>query len=165
MPKYHTVHPQASTFSSICRLSLCCGCMQSLFIAILSGAGVIKTIEDSKNLQNFLIACEMLPAAIFMLWAFPYTDYKTSGEIQCLYFTCQVGYCSIGRRRPIWDVVCAVRTLVLLVDSQHCCMLRLGMLLFATTPQVVCISLACVSDGIGNHAIRTETLFHSSQQH
>ena len=57
--------------------------MQSLFISILSGAGVIKTTEDSKNLQNFLIACEMLPASIFMLWAFPYTDYKTSGETQC----------------------------------------------------------------------------------
>ena len=55
--------------------------MQSLFISILSGAGVIQTIEDSKNLQNFLIACEMLPASIFMLWAFPYTDYKTSGKL------------------------------------------------------------------------------------
>lgn len=53
--------------------------MQSLFISILSGAGVIKTTDDSKNLQNFLIACEMLPASIFMLWAFPYTDYKSSG--------------------------------------------------------------------------------------
>lgn len=58
-------------------------CVQSLFISILSGAGVIRTIEDSKNLQNFLIACEMLPASIFMLWAFPYTDYKTSGELSC----------------------------------------------------------------------------------
>lgn len=53
--------------------------LQSLFISILSGAGVIKTTDDSKNLQNFLIACEMLPASIFMLWAFPYTDYKASG--------------------------------------------------------------------------------------
>ena len=65
-----------------CTLTLYCGFMQSLFISILSGAGVIKTTEDSKNLQNFLIACEMLPASIFMLWAFPYTDYKTSGETQ-----------------------------------------------------------------------------------
>lgn len=40
---------------------------------------MIKTTDDSKNLQNFLIACEMLPASIFMLWAFPYTDYKASG--------------------------------------------------------------------------------------
>jgi len=40
---------------------------------------VIKTTDDSKNLQNFLIACEMLPASIFMLWAFPFTDYKASG--------------------------------------------------------------------------------------
>lgn len=57
--------------------------VQSLFISILSGAGVIRTTEDGKNLQNFLIACEMLPASIFMLWAFPYTDYKTSGELSC----------------------------------------------------------------------------------
>ena len=44
---------------------------------------MIRTTEDGKNLQNFLIACEMLPASIFMLWAFPYTDYKTSGELLC----------------------------------------------------------------------------------
>ena len=43
-----------------CTFSPYCGCVQSLFISILSGAGVIKTTEDSKNLQNFLIACEML---------------------------------------------------------------------------------------------------------
>jgi hypothetical protein len=50
-----------------------------LFISILSGAGVIKSEADSKNLQNFLICLEMLPAAIFMQWAFPYTDYKGTG--------------------------------------------------------------------------------------
>ena len=72
-----------------------CGCMQSLFISILSGAGVIKTTEDSKNLQNFLIACEMLPASIFMLWAFPYTDYKTSGGTQCFSLCLQA--CCIGK--------------------------------------------------------------------
>lgn len=79
--------PQANFLAHV--LNVCCGCLQSLFIAILSGAGVIKTIEDSKNLQNFLIACEMLPAAIFMLWAFPYTDYKTSGETPCFAFCLQ----------------------------------------------------------------------------
>lgn len=54
--------------------------MQSLFISILSGAGVIESTEDGKNLQNFLITLEMLPASIFMLYAFPYTDYKASGN-------------------------------------------------------------------------------------
>ena len=77
--------------------------MQSLFISILSGAGVIKTIEDSKNLQNFLIACEMLPAAIFMLWAFPYTDYKTSGETQCFGLGLQVVYAALAYRQPVWN--------------------------------------------------------------
>lgn len=99
MHKYHTVHLAAHLKPGPVQayaLSVCCRCMQTLFISILSGAGVIKTIEDSKNLQNFLIACEMLPAAIFMLWAFPYTDYKTSGETQCLALCLQVIYCSIG---------------------------------------------------------------------
>ncbi|BDA41803.1 Transmembrane protein 184B at N-terminal half [Coccomyxa sp. Obi] len=52
---------------------------QGLFIAILQVAGSIKTVEDGKNLQNFLICLEMLPAALGMLWAFPYTEYKGSG--------------------------------------------------------------------------------------
>lgn len=37
-------------------------------------------MEDGKNLQNFLICLEMLPAALGMLWAFPYTEYKGSGQ-------------------------------------------------------------------------------------
>ncbi|KAL3156384.1 hypothetical protein ABBQ38_000699 [Trebouxia sp. C0009 RCD-2024] len=72
---------------------------QSLFISILSGAGVIRTTEDGKNLQNFLIACEMLPASIFMLWAFPYTDYKTSGDMGGL------GVSNIRHAMNINDVV------------------------------------------------------------
>ncbi|DBA98206.1 hypothetical protein WJX77_005615 [Trebouxia sp. C0004] len=72
---------------------------QSLFISILSGAGVIKTTDDSKNLQNFLIACEMLPASIFMLWAFPYTDYKASGDMGGL------GVSNIRHAMNINDVV------------------------------------------------------------
>lgn len=60
-----------------------CLLLQSLFISILSGAGVIKSTEDGKNLQNFLITVEMLPASIFMLYAFPYTDYKASGAVSC----------------------------------------------------------------------------------
>ncbi|KAK9846283.1 hypothetical protein WJX81_000927 [Elliptochloris bilobata] len=52
---------------------------QGLFIAILTVAGVLKTVEDGKNLQNFLICVEMLPAALGMLYAFPYTEYKGAG--------------------------------------------------------------------------------------
>ena len=48
-------------------------------MAVLGGLGVIKTPQDAKNLQNFLICCEMLPAAIGMLFAFPYSEYKGSG--------------------------------------------------------------------------------------
>ena len=54
--------------------------MQGLFIAILQAAGSIATVEDGKNLQNLLICLEMLPAALGMLVAFPYTEYKGSGE-------------------------------------------------------------------------------------
>ena len=38
-------------------------------------------MEDGKNLQNLLICLEMLPAVLGMLVAFPYTEYKGSGEL------------------------------------------------------------------------------------
>lgn len=53
---------------------------QGLFIAILQAAGSIATVEDGKNLQNLLVCLEMLPAALGMLVAFPYTEYKGSGK-------------------------------------------------------------------------------------
>lgn len=40
---------------------------------------MLKTVTDGKNLQNFLICVEMLPAALGMLYAFPYTEYKGAG--------------------------------------------------------------------------------------
>ncbi len=52
---------------------------QGLFIAILTVGGVLKSVDDGKNLQNFLICVEMLPAALGMLYAFPYTEYKGAG--------------------------------------------------------------------------------------
>ncbi len=45
-------------------------------VSILAGSGVLATTEDQKNLANFLICAEMLPAAIGMLFAFPYLEYK-----------------------------------------------------------------------------------------
>eukprot|EP00884_Botryococcus_braunii_P002753 jgi/Botrbrau1/12479/Bobra.0169s0026.1 len=52
---------------------------QGLFLAILVGGGAIPSVLDGKNLQNFLICVEMLPASIAMLFAFPYQEYKGSG--------------------------------------------------------------------------------------
>ena len=60
--------------------------MQGLFIAILTVAGVLKTVDDGKNLQNFLICVEMLPAALGMLYAFPYTEYKGAGAHNAFVF-------------------------------------------------------------------------------
>ena len=51
-------------------------CLQSLVVSILAGSGVLSSTEDQKNLANFLICAEMLPAAIGMLFAFPYYEYK-----------------------------------------------------------------------------------------
>ena len=57
-----------------------CLVLQSLLVSILSGVGALATTEDQKNLQNFLICVEMLPAAVGMLFAFPYHEYKGTGE-------------------------------------------------------------------------------------
>jgi len=45
------------------------------------GTGVIRVAEDGVNLQNLLICLEMLPAAIGMFYAFPYTEYKDGGAL------------------------------------------------------------------------------------
>ena len=73
--------------------------MQGLFIAILTVGGVLKTVTDGKNLQNFLICVEMLPAALGMLYAFPYTEYKGAGaHSACL---CRVNkYSAAGTLEP-----------------------------------------------------------------
>jgi hypothetical protein len=71
---------------------------QGLFIALLVGAGVIPTVVDGKNLQNFMICCQMLPASIAMLFAFPYQEYKGSGtnpgQRGRIFFVGWVGYSS-----------------------------------------------------------------------
>ena len=53
--------------------------MQGLFISFLVGGGVIDSVRDGKNLQNFLICIEMLGASFGMVIAFPYTEYKSAG--------------------------------------------------------------------------------------
>jgi hypothetical protein len=63
---------------------------QGLFIAILQVAGSLQTVTDGKNLQNLLICLEMLPAALGMMFAFPYTEYKGQGAR------------STGLRPPSW---------------------------------------------------------------
>ena len=45
-------------------------------MSILAGSGLLASSEDQKNLSNFLICMEMLPAAVGMLFAFPYVEYK-----------------------------------------------------------------------------------------
>lgn len=57
-----------------------CGALQGLLISILVGVGVIHSGKDGRNLQNFLICLEMLPASIFMFFAFPFEEYKVTGE-------------------------------------------------------------------------------------
>ncbi|EFN51463.1 hypothetical protein CHLNCDRAFT_27935, partial [Chlorella variabilis] len=52
---------------------------QGLFIAIATSAGAIATTEEGTNLQSWLLCVEMLPAAIFMLFAFPWSEYVVAG--------------------------------------------------------------------------------------
>lgn len=52
---------------------------QGLLISILQGAGVVDSPEEGSNIQNWLLCVEMLPAAVFMLFAFPHTEYKVAG--------------------------------------------------------------------------------------
>jgi hypothetical protein len=54
--------------------------VQGLGIAILVGTGAIPSAGDGNNVQNFLICAEMLPAAICMLFAFPWRDYAAGGR-------------------------------------------------------------------------------------
>lgn len=48
---------------------------QGLFISIAVGTGTIPTSEDGSAVQNFLICCEMLPAAICIMFAFPWKEF------------------------------------------------------------------------------------------
>ena len=48
---------------------------QGLFIAIAVGTGAISSPQNGNNTQNFLICIEMLPAAICIMFAFPWRDF------------------------------------------------------------------------------------------
>lgn len=58
--------------------------LQSLLVSILAGSGLLASSQDQKNLSNFLICMEMLPAAVGMLFAFPYLEYKGRTVKYCL---------------------------------------------------------------------------------
>jgi hypothetical protein len=83
--------------------------LQSLLVSILAGSGVLDTTEDQKNLANFLICAEMLPAAIGMLFAFPYLEYK--GMTECRLENV-LAHAEVVRRflslLPLSDVMCLV---------------------------------------------------------
>ena len=71
---------------------------------MLIGIVVIQTAGDGNRLQNFLICLEMFPGAIGMLFAFPWTEYKSEGE---------------GESSPLlWDPTCSCPWLVMMASSQ-----------------------------------------------
>ena len=70
---------------------------QGLFISICVGAGLIPSAEDGNNVQNFLICVEMLPAAIFMLFAFPWKEFASESA--------GLGRTAVGHAMSLGDVV------------------------------------------------------------
>jgi hypothetical protein len=48
---------------------------QGLFISIAVGTGAVPSASEGNNIQNFLICVEMLPAAICIIFAFPWRDF------------------------------------------------------------------------------------------
>ncbi|KDD74960.1 organic solute transporter Ostalpha, partial [Helicosporidium sp. ATCC 50920] len=52
---------------------------QGFLISLLRAGGVVDTAEEAGVIQSWLVCVEMLPAAICMLFAFPYSDYKVAG--------------------------------------------------------------------------------------
>ena len=50
---------------------------QGLIISIFVGVGIIPSADDGNSVQNWLTSVEMLPAAIFMLFAFPWREFAS----------------------------------------------------------------------------------------
>jgi hypothetical protein len=48
---------------------------QGLFISIAVGTGTVPSAAEGNNIQNFLICVEMLPAAVCIIFAFPWRDF------------------------------------------------------------------------------------------
>jgi len=48
---------------------------QGIFISIAVGTGAVPSAAAGNNIQNFLISVEMLPAAICIIFAFPWRDF------------------------------------------------------------------------------------------
>jgi hypothetical protein len=52
---------------------------QAMAVAVAVGAGAVPGAAAGAALQNFLICAEMLPAAVAMLFAFPWAEYSAGG--------------------------------------------------------------------------------------
>lgn len=70
---------------------------QGLLISIMVGAGLIDSAEDGNAVQNFMTCIEMLPAAIFMLFAFPWKEFASDSV--------GLGRDAVGHAMSLGDVV------------------------------------------------------------
>ncbi|WPT16386.1 Transmembrane protein 184A [Picochlorum sp. SENEW3] len=70
---------------------------QGLLISIMVGAGLIYSAEDGNAVQNFMTCVEMLPAAIFMLFAFPWKEFASDSV--------GLGRDAVGHAMSLGDVV------------------------------------------------------------
>ena len=120
--------------------------MQGLLIAILQAAGIVVTVADGKNLQNLLICLEMLPAALGMLVAFPYTEYKGSGEPPAFLFSALAAGWKDLQARPEAPLLPARITFVAVrcCKCQCCCAAAEGL----SPPGVVVAAWSCLKPEI-----------------
>lgn len=71
---------------------------QGLLISIFVGVGLIPSAEDGNAVQNFMTSVEMLPAAIFMLFAFPWKEFASDYPVG-------LGRNAVGHAMSLGDVV------------------------------------------------------------
>ena len=101
--------------------------LQGLFISFLVGGGVIDTVRDGKNLQNFLICLEMLLASFGMLVAFPFSEYKSAGAARACSGcgghvalpVVRAAACKYGRTVHLQQQLCCHKELCCDQDSTH----------------------------------------------
>ena len=53
--------------------------VKGLVISLMASWEYLDSPEEAKDLQNFLICLEMLFAAVLLLYAFPYQEYRIAG--------------------------------------------------------------------------------------